>query len=65
MAENNVAIDYEGNLLPNGFYRRTTTVTTNIAPHLVKMEVEVRYPHRGTNLSVQPIKVSTLISDKF
>jgi hypothetical protein len=65
MAENQIRIDGEGNPLPSGFYRRSTTVITNIAPNLVQMEVEVYYPTHGTNLSAQPVKISTLISDKL
>ena len=65
MAENKVAIDEEGNPLQSGRYRRSTTVNTNLAPNLAQMDVEVYFPTKGTNLSRQPVKVSTLITDKF
>jgi type II secretory pathway pseudopilin PulG len=66
MAEpSGVAIDGEGNLKQNGLYRRPTTINTNVAPNLTQIQVEVYYPHRGTNLSAQPVKVTTLISNKF
>jgi type II secretory pathway pseudopilin PulG len=66
MAEpSGVAIDGEGNLKQNGLYRRTTTINTNVAPNLTQIQVEVYYPHRGPNLSAQPVKVTTLISNKF
>lgn len=65
MAETLRPVDSDGNPLPNGQYRRTTLVNTNFGFMLTKMEVEVYYPHKGTNLSLQPIKVSTLITDKF
>jgi len=63
MSENKVPVDKEGNPTANGPYYRTTTVTTNIAPSLAKMVVEVYFPSRSTNPI--PVKVSTLITDKI
>ena len=65
LGEYRVPIDGEGNKDRKGLYCRTTLITTNISPYLTKMDVQVYFPVKGTNLSTEPINVSTLITDKF
>ncbi len=65
--ENESPIDHNGNLDPQGTFRRSTTINTNTvtAPYTVLVEVGVRFPIRSSGSLSAPLTMQTLVAVKM
>ncbi len=67
LEELEVRIDRNGNLDPNGTFRRTTMINTNTvsAPHTVIVEVGVRFPVRTRRTLSEPLTMETIVATRM
>ena len=64
LEESEVRIDRDGNVDPNGTFRRSTRIDTNTvaAPFTVMIEVGVRFPVRARRALSEPLTMENIIA---
>ena len=65
LAEDDVAITALGQLSPDGTYKRTTVVDTNVYDNCTLISVRVNFPIPGRGTSYEPVDVTSLLTPEM